>query len=497
MDITRAQSAINIGPENQLRRVRQFPDANFKDVVRPNVDTLYTTAFLSMKEGPWVFNMPVQYERYELMPFMDAWTNVFASPGTRTSKSNESVYLLVGPNWQDTVPPHMTLLRSPTDIVWLIGRTQTNGVADFETVHRIQDGLQLQAFKPKDNSAQTFNGEKKSIASPPGLPPVAQIKALSTAVFFERLFQLMVDNPPAPEDAPLLKRLALEGLEPGQAVKLSTLNGIGFSVGRWLANLKIKRALSDKDKEGSWRTPPLNLGKYGTDYNTRAVVAMVGLGANLPEDAIYPNTASDQQGRALNGKHKYRIHFDAKQLPPIKAFWSITAYGADEFVLDSYKIREGKLSIFDLCGEEFDVQDDLQRLRDGGISLDDGPAVARQLVRGRLVSPAVGDPRHRDRFSPRPAGLGWAAARLRRRTADDRPHPRKARSDGSPSAGRFRHRRIDNSIDSVFFVEIGHRVPNVPRTPKSLPDDEHLRITIQKVLECGQNSRAVVQTSHA
>jgi hypothetical protein len=161
MDITRAQSAINIGPENQLRRVRQFPDANFKDVVRPNVDTLYTTAFLSMKEGPWVFNMPVQYERYELMPFMDAWTNVFASPGTRTSKSNESVYLLVGPNWQGTVPAHMTLLRSPTDMVWLIGRTQTNGVADFETVHRIQDGLQLQAFKPKDNSAQTFNGREK------------------------------------------------------------------------------------------------------------------------------------------------------------------------------------------------------------------------------------------------------------------------------------------------------------------------------------------------
>ena len=335
MDITRAQSAINIGPENQLRRVRQFPDANFKDVVRPNVDTLYTTAFLSMKEGPWVFNMPVQYERYELMPFMDAWTNVFASPGTRTSKSNESVYLLVGPNWQGTVPAHMTLLRSPTDMVWLIGRTQTNGVADFETVHRIQDGLQLKAFKSKDNSVQTINSEKKNIASSPGLPPVAQIKALSTAVLFERLFQLMVDNPPAPEDAPLLKRLALEGLEPGQAVKLSTLNGIGFSVGRWLANLKIKRALSDKDKEGSWRTPPLNLGKYGTDYNTRAVVAMVGLGANLPEDAIYPNTASDQQGRALNGKHKYRIHFDAKQLPPIKAFWSITAYGANEFLIDN------------------------------------------------------------------------------------------------------------------------------------------------------------------
>jgi hypothetical protein len=335
MDITRAQSAINIGPENALRRVRQFPDANFKDVVRPNVDTLYTTAFLSMKKGPWLFEMPVQSERYELMPFMDAWTNVFASPGTRTRTGNAALYLLAGPDWQGTVPENMTLLRSPTDMVWLIGRTQTNGAADFETVHRIQDGLKLKAFKSSENAIAANPAEKPINVSAPGLPPVAQIKALSTPVFFERLFQLMVDNPAAPEDAPLLKRLALEGLEPGQTVKLSAINGLGFSVGRWLADLKIKRTLNDRDKEGSWRTPPLNLGKYGTDYNTRAVVAMVGLGANLPEDAIYPNTASDQQGRALNGKHAYRIHFDAKQLPPVKAFWSITAYGADEFLIDN------------------------------------------------------------------------------------------------------------------------------------------------------------------
>ena len=84
METTRVHSAKYIGPENQLRLVRQFPSAQFKDVVRPNVDTLYTTAFISMKEGPWVFEMPANDQRYELMPFMDAWTHVFASPGSRT-----------------------------------------------------------------------------------------------------------------------------------------------------------------------------------------------------------------------------------------------------------------------------------------------------------------------------------------------------------------------------------------------------------------------------
>jgi hypothetical protein len=133
--------------------------------------------------------------------------------------------------------------------------------------------------------------------------------------------------------------MALAGLKPGQAANLSWADGLSFSVGRWLANLKIKSVLSSKDSDGTWRTPPLNLGQYGTDYNTRAVVAMVGLGANLPEDALYPNTASDHQGKALNGKHQYQIHFDANQLPPVKAFWSITAYGPDEFLIDNPACR--------------------------------------------------------------------------------------------------------------------------------------------------------------
>jgi hypothetical protein len=95
------------------------------------------------------------------------------------------------------------------------------------------------------------------------------------------------------------------------------------------------KALNTKAQDGSWSYPPLNLGRYGTDYNIRSAVAMVGLGANLPEDAMYPNTALDHQGEALNGKHRYRLHFAANALPPVKAFWSITAYGADEFLIDN------------------------------------------------------------------------------------------------------------------------------------------------------------------
>ena len=341
METTRIQSAKYIGPENQLRMVRQFPNAQFKEVVRPNVDTLYTTAFISMKEGPWAFEMPANNKRYELMPFMDAWTNVFASPGTRTSGNQGGTYLLAGPEWNGQAPKGMTLLKSPTDMVWLIGRTQTNGTADFATVHELQNRLRLTKWlQPPDSLSASTDSKRDAqpswqVSTEPSLTPVAQMKALNTTEFFNRLMKLMVSNPPSPEDAPLLARLAQLEIKPGQAVHLSGSNALSFSLGRWIANQRVMKALNTKAQDGSWSYPPLNLGRYGTDYNMRAAVAMVGLGANLSEDAAYPNTALDHHGQALNGKHRYRLHFAANALPPVKAFWSITAYGADEFLIDN------------------------------------------------------------------------------------------------------------------------------------------------------------------
>ena len=337
METTRVHSARYIGPENELRRVQQFPDANFKDVVRPNVDTLYTTAFFSMKDGPWVFDMPANSTRYELMPFMDAWTDVFASPGTRTSGHTAARYLLVGPDWQGEVPSGMQLLRSPTDMVWLIGRTQTNGAADYETVHRLQDRLkvhQLNAHKVNDGPT-SFAATPWQASSASAVPPVVQMRHMRTPEFFQALMTLMVHNPAKPEDAPMLKRLETAGLIPGQPVNLSWPQRASFSLGRWLANFKVQQALRAKANDGTWTTPPLNLGNYGTDYNTRGAVAMVGLGANLPQDALYPNTQLDQQGQVLSGQHRYRLHFAPHQLPPVQAFWSITAYGEDEFLIEN------------------------------------------------------------------------------------------------------------------------------------------------------------------
>ncbi|MBT9459397.1 MAG: DUF1254 domain-containing protein, partial [Burkholderiaceae bacterium] len=332
MDLTRAHAARTQGAENRLLRVRSFPGADFRDVVRPNVDTLYTSAFIDMAQGPWVFEMPPNALRYELMPFMDAWTNVFAAPGTRLNGGQGARLLLAAADWQGEVPAGLSLVRAPTRIVWLIGRTQTRGEADYPLVHRLQEGLTLRHLADWQTGRTAADPAWK--AEPTASPPIAQMQAMATTEFFARLARLMVDNPPAAMDAPVLQKLEQLGLRPGQALDWTLMQRGEMALARWLAERRVASELAKpRELVNGWSTPPALLGRYGQDYNTRAVVAMVGLGANLPADAMYPSARVDGQGRPLNGSQRYRLHFSADALPPVQAFWSVTAYGTDDFLI--------------------------------------------------------------------------------------------------------------------------------------------------------------------
>lgn len=187
MDVTREHSALTVGPQDQLRRARQFPDAYFKGVVRPNVDTLYTTAFIDMALGPWVFEMAPNNQRYEVMSFIDAWTHVIAAPGTRTSGTGGGRYLLAGSAWKGSVPEGFSLIRSPTRIVWLIGRTQTNGTDDHARVHRLQDGLTL--HRMHDTAAAVDQWQAAAVPPP---PPLQQMQAMSVEEYFRRFAGLLI-----------------------------------------------------------------------------------------------------------------------------------------------------------------------------------------------------------------------------------------------------------------------------------------------------------------
>jgi len=337
MDVTRASQGATGGRENHLQRVRRFPDADFRGVVRPNVDTLYTNAFIDMAQGPWVFELPANDQRYTVMPFMDAWTNVFASPGTRSTGTRAGRFLLAGPGWHGVVPPDMELLRAPTRLVWLIGRTQTRGSADYPVVHRLQDGITLRRLADATGNGNGDAIPDTLVADPAitGASPLAQVAAMPTQVFFDRLANLMVDNPPSTADAPMLTRLQRLGIAPGRKPHWGLADRWAVALGRAVANWTVARELGRRPHRGGWITPPAILGNYGTAYNIRAVVAMVGLGANLPEDAIYPSAAIDSDGETLDGSRRYRLRFAKGALPPVNAFWSVTAYGPDAFFIDN------------------------------------------------------------------------------------------------------------------------------------------------------------------
>jgi hypothetical protein len=219
--------------------------------------------------------------------------------------------------------------------VWLIGRTQTNGVADYPLVHRLQDSLKLRSLSAwqagQDESASPWQA-----AADRPTPPSEQMTAMGTELFFNRLAQLMVANPPSAADGPMMSKLARLGVAPGQVPQWGLLDRWAVTLGRWIADWTVAKEIKKpRDLVRGWATPPAILGNYGTAYNIRAVVAMVGLGANLPADATYPNTRVDATGQALNGQHRYRLHFKAGELPPVHAFWSVTAYGADDFLIDN------------------------------------------------------------------------------------------------------------------------------------------------------------------
>jgi hypothetical protein len=160
------------------------------------------------------------------------------------------------------------------------------------------------------------------------------MRAMGTEAFFTRFAMLLANNPPAAADGPMRLKLARLGLQPGQTPAWSALDRWSVSLGRFIADWTVARELKKpRDLVRGWLTPPAMLGDYGTFYNTRAVVAMIGLGANLPADATYPNTKVDATGQALDGSHRYRLHFNAGELPPVHAFWSVTTYGADDFFI--------------------------------------------------------------------------------------------------------------------------------------------------------------------
>lgn len=338
MDLTRsvttsvpADSRPGMGPSNAFHHMREFPDAGFREVVRPNFDTLYSSAWLDLTEEPMIVSAPDTGGRYYLLPMLDMWTDVFAVPGKRTSGTGAASWAVVGPGWSGTLPGGVGRIDAPTPFVWIIGRTQTNGVGDYAAVHAIQDGYTITPLSRWGMSTAPAAAETDP-AVDMKTPPLQQVNSMPASVFFARGAGLMKLHPPHVTDWSILARMKRIGLEPGRPFDMAAA-GPAVQSALEKAAVDALREMQEKIPTlatvvNGWQMNTSTMGVYGNGYLKRAIVAMIGLGANQAEDAVYPLFISDADGRPLNAMNRYVLHFAKEELPPVGAFWSLTMYDA-------------------------------------------------------------------------------------------------------------------------------------------------------------------------
>jgi hypothetical protein len=212
----------------------------------------------------------------------------------------------------------------------MLGRTQTNGRADYAAVARLQDQYKLTPLSRWRKSGAAAAPAAAHAGVDVKTAPVEQVAAMNGQAFFTRLAMLLPGNPPAKEDAPVVERMKRLGIVVGQPFDASKLDAAavqGIEDGAKTARDAIVAAAKGSlgDIQNHW-TMHWDFGRYGTNYGLRAVIAYTDLGASAPEDLIAPSTRLDSGGRILNGANKYVLHFDKNKLPPTEAFWSVTMY---------------------------------------------------------------------------------------------------------------------------------------------------------------------------
>ena len=317
-------------PINQFIHAEKLADAASRAVVTPNVDTIYTQAFLDVGSEPMLYGVP-QTDRFFNVQVLDAWTNtaaVLEAPG---------LYAITRSDWQGELPEGVQRINVPTNRVWTIARIVLSGQEDLPNVRAIQDKMQLMPLSAYQMDRWTAPAGTYDPAY--DFVPVQHVLALSPQEFFDTANQLMETNPPAAADAPILQELAALHVGPGEKFDDKAL-GL-FSGLRWklmLLQLKGKlkaEAANYAQQMGQWIYYGDPIGDFGTAYTYRAMVALMGLGANTTDVAIYPKTDVDSTGAVLTGKKTYTLHIEAEPPTKEKGFWSVTAYGEDDFLIDN------------------------------------------------------------------------------------------------------------------------------------------------------------------
>jgi hypothetical protein len=341
MDVTRRVTTNyetgkipGLGPANVFQNFAAFPTADLRVVVRPNFDTLYSSAWLDLTAEPMIVSAPDTGGRYYLLPMLDMWTDVFASPGWRTTGTQAANYLVTPPGWSGAVPAGLDRISAPTPYVWIIGRTKTDGPSDYAAVHKIQAGYKITPLSQWGKGALPVEAKIDPTVDMKTSPKV-QVDTMSAAKFFAYAVELLKVNPPHITDEPIIAQLKRVGIEPGKSFDLDKADPVvseAFeSAPAEAQKLMASMLPSIARVANGWSMNTNTMGVYGNWYLKRAIIAQAGLGANVQEDAIYPINLADDTGKPLDGANTYTLHFDKGGMPPARAFWSVTLYDNDGF----------------------------------------------------------------------------------------------------------------------------------------------------------------------
>lgn len=335
------------GPVNQFNSFPRLvvPSASQKTVVAPNEDTLYSIAWLDLSHQPQVIHVPAIKHRFYVIPLYTPFTeNFYNITSDRTGHAGGSYgvihggnYAVLPPGFHGKLPKGVTPIHSPYTRVWIIGRTLIRGQSDTNAVNKIQAGYTItplsrlgKRYEPRQPRHAHRTLKFATIpGTQPGQDPLAFYTALGRA--------LLRFKPPA-ADKPVLAQLQAIGVGPGMnpatdsKLSAATLRGMRDAVTTGPAILKTELTqtyLTSAAKHNGYLVLPT--GNYATNYQLRAIVDTVGLGALRADVAIYPLAQTDMKLQALTGTKSYVLHIPAGGLPPVHGFWSLTMYDANGF----------------------------------------------------------------------------------------------------------------------------------------------------------------------
>jgi hypothetical protein len=322
MDATRRQMA----PANVFAHRRRYP-APDADGVQPSFDSVCSSAWLDVTEEPVIVSVPDAGDRYYLLPMFDMWSDLFASPGTRTSGNWPAHFGVVARGFEGKLPPGVRRLEAPTPYAWIAGRTQCESERKFAYANAFQKRLLLTPLSQWGRAP----GRAPARGAPVDQVPARErVDAMCAPEFFAGAAELVKLHPAHAHDQDMLLRMERVGFVAGESFDVDALpRAVADCLhsARAEAQLELHRraqALGHRSK--GWLVATEAHGACGTDFLRRAAMTRIALGAPASEDVVPATARVDGSGRVLRGTNGYLLRFERHELPPVRGFWSLTLY---------------------------------------------------------------------------------------------------------------------------------------------------------------------------